>query len=244
MLAQQPTTDKEESKPISSVQAVKIIAPDEQILGADYYNGEETGPGVLILHDCTDTSKSYIDLGEKLSSKGIHTLILDFRGYGASSSKVFSHQKLKEDAKNIVAYQKDIGALTAYWELDVLTAFNYLRTKMDNQRNIALVSVGCASVYAVALAEKMRVHAMVLITPKMDYGSKERYKNLIDIPNYFINSSHHTDTLATSKELFEWNSSKNSKIQIFNNDVDGYSLLRENKGLIDDISSWLNQNIR
>ena len=85
---------------------------------------------------------------------------------------------------------------------------------------------------------------MVLITPKIDYGSKERYKNLIDIPNYFINSSHHTDTLATSKELFEWNSSKNSKIQIFNNDVDGYSLLRENKGLIDDISSWLNQNIR
>ncbi len=242
--AQQATEAKKLMKPISSAQAVKIITPDEYLLAADYYRGDDKGAGVLILHDCAHTSKSYIDLGEKLSKNGIHSLALDFRGYGASSSEIFSHESLKKNAKNIIAYQNDVAALTSYWELDVLTAFNFLRTKVERQRGIAVVSVGCASLYAVALAEKMRINSMVLITPIMNYSGKERYKNLIDIPSYFINSSHHIETIQTSKELFEWNGSKSSKIQIFKSDAYDYGLLRRNKYLIDDISSWLKKNLR
>lgn len=244
VIAQELSEPKKLPVPLSSAQMVKIPTPDEQLLGAYYYTGEEKGAGVLILHDCAHTSKSYIALGEKLSMNGLHTLALDFRGYGESSSEIFSHDDLKKNAKNIVAYQNDVAALTSYWELDVLTAFNYLRTKVDNKKGIAVVSVGCAARYAVALAEKMRVNSMVLITPEMNYGAKERYKNLIDIPSYFINSSHHIETFQTSKELFEWNGSKKSKIQIFKSDAHDYGLLRRNKYLIDDISAWLKNNLR
>ena len=243
-IAQETTIKTLASASLSSAQAVKIVTPDEHLLGADYYAGEKKGAGVLILHDCAHTSENYTDLAEKLSTNGIHTLALDFRGYGDSRSEVFSHESIKKNAKSIVAYQNDVAALTSYWELDVLTAFNYLRTKVDRKKGIAVVSVGCASLYAVALAEKMRINSLVLITPKMNYGAKERYKNLIDIPSYFINSSHHIETIQTSKELFEWNGSKASKIQIFKSDAYDYGLLRRNKYLIDDITSWLKRNLR
>jgi len=243
-IAQETTTQTSALASLSSAKAVKIVTPDEHLLGANYYFGEEKGAGVLILHDCAHTSESYNDLAEKLSANGIHTLAVDFRGYGASSSEVFSHENIKKKAKSIVAYQNDVAALTSYWELDVLTAFNYLRTKVDRKKGIAVVSVGCASLYAVALAEKMRVNSLVLITPQMNYSAKERYKNLIDIPSYFINSSHHIETIQTAKELFEWNGSKASKIQIFKSDAYDYGLLRRNKYLTDDISSWLKRNLR
>jgi len=243
-LAQDIAANTAAVAPLNSAKSVKIITPDEHLLGADYYAGETKGAGVLILHDCAHTSANYTDLAEKLSNNGIHALALDFRGYGASSSEVFSHENIKKNAKSIVAYQNDVAALTSYWELDVLTAFNYLRTKVDRKKGIAVVSVGCASLYAVALAEKMRINSLVLITPKMNYGAKERYKNLIDLPSYFINSSHHIETIQTSKELFEWNGSKSSKIQIFKSDAFDYGLLRRNKYLTDDISSWLKKNLR
>lgn len=230
--------------PLNSAQAVKILTPDEYLLSANYFVGEDKGAGVLILHDCAHTSKNYTDLAKKLSSNGLHTLALDFRGYGESSSDIYSHEQIKKKAKSIVAYQNDVATLTSYWEIDVLTAFNFLRTKVDRKKGVAVVAVGCSSLYAVALAEKMRINSLVLITPEMNYGTKERYKNLIDIPSYFINSSHHLDTIQTSKELFEWNGSLASKIQIFKSDAYDYGLLRRNKYLTDDISSWLKRNLR
>ena len=220
-------------------QSVKISTPDDFQLVANYYAGENNRAGVLLLHGCEETSIRYANLAKKITNKGIHTLALDLRGFGESRSEVFSHDNIKKKAKDIISYQNDVAALTSYWELDILTAFNYLRTKVNKQQGISVVAVGCSSVYAIALAEKMRLSSMVFITPKMTYSGKERYKNLIDIPSYFISSSRHIETFQTAKELFEWNGSDQSTFQIFKNDGYDYNLLRRNAYLLDDISAWL-----
>ena len=240
---------KTSPKKISLSQTVKFIAHDKFMLGADYYpahtknkqsrNSRARGAGVLILHDCHHSSKNYTALAERLAQQGIHVLAPNFRGYGTSSSTLFSHEKIKTESKNIIDYQGAVASLTSYWEEDTLAAYNYLLKKVDKKRGISIFSSGCSPIYGVTLAEKMHLKSMVMITPKMNYADKERYKNLIDIPTYFINASHHTETIETSKELFEWNGSVYSKIQIFNSDSHDYGLLQRNKYLIEDIASWL-----
>lgn len=232
---------KPKAIPLHGAHPQKIVTPDEYMLGANYFMGNKRGSSVLVLHDCAHDSSSYSSLGTKLAENKLNALALDFRGYGKSSSALFSHQMIKKNAKDIVAYQNEAAALKAYWDTDTLTAFNYLRKKVDNKKGISVVAVGCAAGFAVALAEKVRITAMVFITPDMSYGDKERYKNLLDTPTYFINSSHHIETYNTSKELFDWSGSKQSKMQVFKNDDYDYALLRKNHYLLDDISAWLSE---
>ena len=229
-------------KPTSG-QTVKFSAHDGFLLGGGYFAGAPSAAGVLILHDCSGNGKSYALLGEKLAMNGLHTLSLDLRGYGASETDEFSSLKIKSQSKGIVAYQDAVAGLTSYWSRDVLTAYNYLRTKVNKRKEIAIVTSGCSSNYAVSLAEKMHLNSMVLITPLMSIGDKERYKNLNDIPSYFISSTHHFDSHQTAKELFEWNGAKSSKAQIFKGNRVDSALLRSHKHVIDDIALWLKKNL-
>ena len=221
---------------------VEIMTPDKYALGGDYFAGEAKAPGVMILHDCRFDSKAYTQLGKVIASHGIHVLIPDFRGFGASKSELYSHDNLKAEASNLSAYENAFATLASYWEADTLTAYQFLRRKMAKKTNVSVISVGCSAGVAVALAEKAYIHSMVMITPKMDVADKERYKNLIDIPSYFINASHHISTFETSKELFEWNGSKRSKAQIYKSDRDDYSLLASQKYLAEGIAFWLKSN--
>ena len=241
--AENPEVTKEGNSKFLLGMKVKIQTPDDYLLSADYYAGLTRGGGVLVLHDCSHDSKNYINLGEKLSENGLHTLVLDFRGYGGSASDLYSQAKIKAEAKNIVAYQDAFAALTSYWESDVIIAYNFLLGKINKKSGIAVISVGCSSLYAVELAEKMHVNSFVMVTPQMNYNDKERYKNLFDIPSYFISSSHHTQTLHTAEELFAWNGAKRSKIQIFKGDSQGFGLLRKNQYLLTDMTLWLKKNL-
>jgi len=68
---------------------------------------------------------------------------------------------------------------------------------------------------------------------------KEHYKNLIDIPIYFIGSAHHANTYQTSNELFQWNGDNRSIFQIFKGIRQNSSLLRGKPFLAHNIALWL-----
>ncbi|MCW8833490.1 MAG: hypothetical protein OQK03_09245, partial [Colwellia sp.] len=76
-------------------------------------------------------------------------------------------------------------------------------------------------------------------TPKMTYSDKERYKNLIDIPSYFVTSSHHQDSYQTAQELFAWSGAKQSKMQIYKGDSYAYQLIYRQKYLVEDLAQWI-----
>ncbi len=223
----------------TSPESIRFTVDDDFSLSGDFYPGDTLGAGVLLLHDCSHSNKSYSILGELLAEQGINALAIDFRGYGESTSEQFSHQSLKLKIKNIVSYQAEVAMLTSYWEKDVLYAYNYLRSKIGNEQPISIVASGCAVSEAVQIADKMRVNSFVILSPIMDYMEKEQYKNLIDIPAYFVSSAHHADSFLTAQELFSWNGDSRSTTQVFKGVNQGHSLLRRNKFLAQNLATWL-----
>lgn len=219
------------------------------LLSADYYYfgkpiDKNKSSGVIVLHDCTSDRSQYTELAKSVARQGMHVLSLDFRGYGGSTATGFSQQVIKKEAKDIVSYQSDIALMTSYWAEDVTSAYQFLRTKVDKSQRIAIVASGCAASYAVSLAEKIRLSAMVLLTPEMSYGDKERYKNLIDTPTYFISSAHDLMSYNTAHELFVWSGAKNSKMQTFKGNRQHKQLISAKLNLIEDITIWLKYNLR
>ncbi|MBL4822346.1 MAG: hypothetical protein JKX90_02315 [Colwellia sp.] len=236
---------EKEIPPISNAQQVKFKARADKyfLLSADYYVGANRSGGVIVLHDCKSDRSRYGGLANGLFQQGLHTLALDLRGYGESVSSEFSREIIKNNATDIIGYQSDMALLTTYWQDDLIAAYQFLRSKVDKKQGIAIITSGCSSAYGVALAESILLHAIVMITPKMAYADKERYKNLIDIPSYFITSSQHADSYQVANELFSWNGSKKSKLQIFKGDRYNYHLITREKQLINDIAHWLDLNV-
>jgi len=235
-----------DSQEIKKIKPIKtpLITSDKFKLISDYYAGQALKGGVLLLHDCDADRRSYKNLAEKLTTSGLHVLNLDFRGFGDSINEKVSHLLIRKRVKNIRDYQTAMTSLTSFWKNDSLLAFQWLRNKVDKTKQIAIVSAGCSANYAVSIAEKMHINSFVFVTPKMDYGEKERYKNVPDSPSYFISSAHQLQSYKTSKELFEWNGSRNTKEQIFKDKRIGHSLLNHQIGLAEDITNWLTRNLK
>ena len=201
-------------------------------------------PGVIVLHDCHSQRKKYQKLSTSIAEQGLHTLSLDFRGYGTSVAQGYSELEVKKHATDIISFQTEIAVLMSYWEEDLLAAYTYLRKKVDNSQGISIVANGCAGAYAVALAEKVHLTSMVLLTPDMSYADKERYKNLVDIPSYFVSSAQHAMSYATAQELFTWSGARHSKLQVYKGGKLNHQVIRANKYLVNDIAFWLTFTLR
>ncbi|MCJ8296612.1 MAG: hypothetical protein MJK15_19635 [Colwellia sp.] len=224
--------------------------PDHSfLLSADYRffpdkASAKNMPGVIVLHDCHSQRKNYQSLSTSIAEQGLHTLSLDFRGYGSSVAQGYSELEVKKNATDIISFQTEIAVLMSYWTEDLLAAYEYLRKKVDKSQGISIVASGCAGAYAVALADKVHLTSMVLLTPDMSYGDKERYKNLVDIPSYFVSSAQHAISYATAQELFAWSGARHSKLQVYKGDKLNYQVIRANKYLVNDIALWLKFTLR
>ncbi|WP_206486078.1 alpha/beta hydrolase [Thalassotalea sp. G2M2-11] len=242
--SQQLATKVVEPEQKVDVNEVKFMTKQNFMLAGKYYAGNAAQAGVLLLHDCSHDSNAYSQLAEKLSEHGLHALALDLRGYGDSVSDDFSHTNIKKGAKNISSYESEVTLLTSYWKDDVMAAYQYLRKRIDKMKNIAVVSAGCSAAQAIYLAQDIRINSFVMLTPILNYMEKEHFKNLIDIPIYFIASTQHTSTFETTKELFEWNGDNHTLARAYKGDLLGQSLLRSKKFLANDIALWLSNTLQ
>jgi len=237
----------EQAKIDSALQyQVKFKArPDHDfLLAADYRffpkkSSAMNMPGVIVLHDCHSDRTQYQTLSTSIAMQGLHTLSLDFRGFGGSVAEGYSELEVKKNATDIISFQTEIAVLMSYWSEDLLAAYRYLRSKVDKSQGISIVASGCAGAYAVALAEQVHLNSMVLLTPEMSYAEKERYKNLVDIPSYFISSAQHAMSYATAQELFTWSGARHSKLQVYKGDKLNFHIIKANKYLVNDIALWL-----
>jgi len=227
----------------------KAREDDKFLLSADYRffpkkASAQIMPGVIVLHDCQSQRGKYKTLSESIAEQGLHTLSLDLRGYGKSVGDGYSQREVKKNAKDIISYQNDIAVLMSYWSDDLLAAYTFLRTKVEKSQEISVVASGCAGTYAVILAESVHINSLVLLTPEMSYADKERYKNLFDIPSYFISSAQHAISYATTQELFSWSGARQSKLQVYKGDKLNYKIIKANKPLVNDIALWLKSTLR
>lgn len=240
----QESISTNEKKDVHPTVQIKTSARDEFLLMADYYPGDLRSGGVIILHDCENSRSSYRGTAKALAKKGLHTLLVDLRSYGDSISQGYSQEDVKTKATDILSYQSEMEIIKAFWLDDLLAIHQYLADKIGKNEGISIISSGCSVPYAVRLIEKRQLVSMVMISPKMSYSDKDRYKNLIDIPNYFITSSADQDSFDTSKELFTWNGDKRSKMQIFKGTDANYKLISRRKDLVNDITLWLANHLK
>jgi dienelactone hydrolase len=68
----------------ASSKDVDILAPDGTKLRATFFRAAKAGPGVLLMHMCVTTRKSWEPVAKELSAAGISVLTIDNRGFGES----------------------------------------------------------------------------------------------------------------------------------------------------------------
>ncbi len=137
---------------------VDVAAPDDVKLAATYTSPGKPGPGVLLLHMCNSDRSAWTGLAGKLAARGIHSMALDYRGYGDSGG-----ERLEGAAQGQVRTEK--------WPGDVDAAFELLRSRPGVDRaRIAASGGSCGVDQAVALARRHpgEVTTLVLLAGGVD----------------------------------------------------------------------------
>ncbi len=137
---------------------VDVIAPDKVMLKATYTSHGRPGPGVLLLHMCNSDRSAWQGLAEKLAARGIHSLALDYRGYGESGG---------EQGEGAEGQRMR----TELWPGDVDAAFEYLRSRPGVDRaRIGAAGGSCGVEQAIHLARRHpgEVTALVLLAGGVD----------------------------------------------------------------------------
>ncbi len=136
-----------------------IKAPDGTKLRATFFASAKPGPGVLLLHMCNTTRKSWAPVAKELSEKGINALTIDNRGFGESGGPRFEG-----------ASQDVIKELNEKWPGDFDAAYDFLVAQpgVDKTR-IAVGGGSCGVGNAIGVAERHPdVKALVLLAGGTD----------------------------------------------------------------------------
>src|SRR5438445_12692786 len=96
---------------------IDLKAADGTTLKATYFAAARPGPGVLLLHQINRDRKSWDPVAAQLAAAGIHTLMLDLRGFGESGTRL---EKLTDAERS--RYRRG-------WPDDVDVALEYLSSQ-------------------------------------------------------------------------------------------------------------------
>lgn len=138
---------------------IDITAPDATKLRGTLFSAGKPGPGVLLLHMCNTTRKSWEPVAVRLSQKGINALTIDNRGFGESGGPRFEG-----------AFPQQMNELHEKWPADFDAAYQFLITQpgVDNQR-IAAGGGSCGVDNVIKLAERHpQIKALVLLSGGTD----------------------------------------------------------------------------
>lgn len=138
---------------------VDISAPDGTKLRATFFAAGKPGPGVILLHMCNTTRKSWEPVAVGLSQKGINALTIDNRGFGESGGPRFD-----------ISSPEIMKELNEKWPSDFDAAYQFLITQpgVDKSR-IAAGGGSCGVENAMKLAERHPyITALVLLAGGTD----------------------------------------------------------------------------
>lgn len=139
---------------------VTLTAADGTPLKAAYYAAAQPGPGVLLLHMCNTTRKSWEPLAPQLAAAGIHALSLDYRGFGESGG----------DRADALAPQDAQRIITEKWPGDIDKAYEFLLAQPGvNKARIGAAGGSCGVNQAVRFAARHpEVGSLVLLAGGLD----------------------------------------------------------------------------
>jgi dienelactone hydrolase len=139
---------------------VTLSAADGTKLRATYYAAAQPGPAVLLLHMCNTTRRSWDPLAPQLAAAGIHTLSVDYRGFGESEGDRFDAMT-PQDAQRLVDEK---------WPGDIDSAYDFLLAQpgVDKDR-VGAAGGSCGVLQAVRLARRHPdVRSLALLAGALD----------------------------------------------------------------------------
>ena len=139
---------------------VTIQAPDDTAIRGTYYPAAQPGPAVLLLHMCNTTRRSWDPLAPQLAAAGIHTLSIDYRGFGESGGQRFDAMAPRA-AQQVVAEK---------WPGDIDSAYEFLLAQQGVDRTrVGAAGGSCGVNHAVHLARRHpEVRSLVLLAGPLD----------------------------------------------------------------------------
>jgi dienelactone hydrolase len=216
---------------------VDITAPDGVKLRATFFAAAKPGPGVLLLHMCSTTRKSWEPVAKGLSEAGINALTVDNRGFGESGGPRF------EGASQEVTKQ-----LQEKWPGDFDAAFQYLLSQAGVDR--ARMGAGggsCGVDNAIKLAERHRdVKTLVLLAGGTDLDGINFVFQHPELPIFTAaaaDDEYNPATLDLMRWFSEISGNPRTKFEGFPNGRHGTEIFGPHPELVGDIVEFFVQTL-
>ncbi len=178
----------------SSRKDVDILAPDGTKLRATFFAAAKPGPGVLLLHMCNTTRKSWESVAVGLSEAGINVLTIDNRGFGESGGPRF-----EGGSPEVV---KELGEK---WPGDFDAAFQFLLAQpgVDKGR-MAAGGGSCGVNNAIRLAERHPdVKVLVLLAGSTDIAGFNFIAHKPELP-IFTAAAADDEYNPSTLQMMQW----------------------------------------
>lgn len=207
-------------------------------LVTDYYQSvKSSNLAVLMLHQCNYNRSMYQGVGQELAQRGIHSLSLDFRGFGESTS-----EKVNSDYFETLSQEEQSEAwrdMTAFWPSDVQLAYDFLQEKTGKDSKIAVIGASCGGSQAITLSEQNLVEAVAFFSSGQNDKNIVRYtKRLSTKPTLIIAAEEDGGTYTSAVKLFKASSNQQSKFISYKGGDHGYPLLDKDAHLGTTIVNW------
>jgi alpha-beta hydrolase superfamily lysophospholipase len=141
---------------------VPLRGEDGALLGATYFDPGQSGPGLLLLHQCQGgaTRGDWTNTARVLQKSGFHVVTLDWRGYGDSQGTVPTGNSLEEF----------LAAIRDAWHSDLELALAKLQSMPNVEADrIGTMGSSCGMLMSLGLSENHpEVLAQVLVTGPVD----------------------------------------------------------------------------
>ncbi len=224
---------------------VTIAAKDGFELSAEYQTAsDESNKGVLMLHQCNADKEMYSGLAKSLSEQDIHSLALDFRGYGKSTTFDFSLKKMQDNATSREDYVGKVRKMRSeHWRTDVLAAYQYLVDKVGSD-NISFIGASCGGVQSILLAKQFKPKSFTFFSSGMSKTIVEDFSQLNDIPALIIASVDDKFTFKSSNEIFLQAKNDETRLVSYKGDAHGKPLFEKDANLEKVMVEWFKQNLK
>ncbi len=175
---------------------IDVTARDGTKLRATFFSAGKPGPGVLLLHMCNTTRKSWEPVAVELSKQGINALTIDNRGFGESGGPRFD-----------LAKPEVFNELNAHWPSDFDAAFDFLISQPGVDKNrIAAGGGSCGVGNVVKLAERHPdIKALVLLAGTTDVAGYNFLAHRPEMPIFTAAAADDEFNPATI-EIMQWTS--------------------------------------
>jgi len=220
-----------------------INTADKFNLVADYTTANiKSTKGVLMLHQCNADRTMYKGLAAKLAKNGIHSLALDYRGYGESVNGKYSLKKIKESATDEKDYWTKVDLIVEkFWKSDIQTAYKLLAEKTGSD-DISFIGASCGGTQSILLAKKHKPRSFIFFSAGMSEKTISEFQEFSDIPALVIASVGDKYTFKSSNEIFLGAKNTNSRFISYKGKGHGKPLFQHDKNLENTMVEWFKGN--